>query len=424
MGVAILFALLLVEAGLLIGGLAGWFDRRRVAPVVRIGVFIVFVLLVATNVVDWAPRYYALAVWLLILAVWGWRGLYREPRSRTTGRTVVIGVTVAALTFLAVSPALIFPAYTPIDPTGDLPFVTAMYTVTDSERVDPFSKHGYPRWLTLQAWYPDVTDGDFPLIVFSHGSMGIKTSNQSMFEDLASHGYVVVSIDHTWHALYSSDTTGHQIWIDGGYLGELRAENAREDPEQSLQYYRKWMGVRVEDIDFVLDQVLDADVGELTDPDRIGLIGHSLGGAAVLGVGRLRDDIDAVIALEAPYMTEIVDVVDGRFVWNPDSYPVPVLNVYSDSAWGHLDEWPQYGRNREMLDDPTVENVHIEDVGHLHLTDLSLSSPFLTRVLNGHPSSGDAREALTELNGHVLRFFDTHLKARDARVPYIGDVIP
>ncbi len=238
MDTTILFALLLVEAGLLIGGLAGWFDRQRVAPVVRIGVFVVFVLLVITNVVDWAPRYYALAVWLLILAAWGWRSLYREPRPQITGRIVVIGMTVALLTFLAFSPALIFPEYTPLDPTGPLPISSAIYTVTDSERVDPFSKHGYPRWLTFQAWYPDLGEGAFPLIVFSHGSMGIRTSNQSMFEDLASHGYMVVSIDHTWHALYSSDRTGHQVWIDGGYLGELRAEDAREDPVQSLDYYR------------------------------------------------------------------------------------------------------------------------------------------------------------------------------------------
>lgn len=360
-----------------------------------------------------APRYYAITIWGLILIGWGvWR--LRHPAGpKKTWRRVVGWTVIAVVTFLAVSPILIFPTYTPIAPTGGLDVRTTTYTVSDPSRVDPFSKQGHERWLTFGVWYPDVAVGSFPLVVFSHGSMGVRDSNLSMFEDLASHGYVVVSVDHTWHALYSSDRAGHWIWIDGGYLGELRRENAREDPVRSLEYYRRWMEVRVGDIDFVLNHILasvDDPVFALIDPDRIGLVGHSLGGSAVLGVGRLRDDIGAVVGLEAPYMTEIVGVEEGRFIWNPEPYPVPVLNVYSDSAWGHLDEWPQYGRNREMLDDTAVHNLHIEGVGHLHLTDLSLSSPWLTRVLNGHPSSGDAREALQLLNENVRRFFDSYLK--------------
>lgn len=362
-----------------------------------------------------APRYYAITVWLLIVAAWGvWR-IGHPARSKKTWRRAIGWTGFALITFLAASPMLVFPAYTPITPTGHQVVATDTQTVVDASRTDLFSKHGSHRTLTFGAWYPDVSGADFPLIVFSHGSMGIRDSNFSLFEELASHGYVVVSIDHTWHALYTRDTTGHQIWIDGGYVGELRRENAKEDPAQSLEYYRRWMGIRVADIEFVLDHLLSGSdlVSRMIDPERIGLIGHSLGGSAVLGVGRLRDDIGAVVALEAPYMTEILAVEDGRFVWNADPYPVPVLNVYTDSAWGHLSEWPQYERNRELLDDPLADTLHIEGVGHLHLTDLSLSSPFLTRLLNGHPSTGDPREALELLNRRVLEFFDEHLRGPD-----------
>lgn len=175
------------------------------------------------------------------------------------------------------------------------------------------------------------------------------------------------------------------------------------------------MAVRMGDVDFTLDQILaqattsgDAPF-TLIDPDGIALVGHSLGGAAVIGVGRLRSDINAVVAVEAPYMTEIVKVEDSRFVWRSDPYPVPVLNVYSDSAWDRLYEWPQYAKNAAMLKDPNTTNVHLEGVGHLHFTDLSLSSPFLTRVLNGHDSTADPRLALRELNTHVLRFLDSNV---------------
>jgi len=36
-------------------------------------------------------------------------------------------------------------------------------------------------------------------------------------------------------------------------------------------------------------------------------------------------------------MCDIIGVEDGEFVWNEDTYPIPVLNIYSDSSWSHLD---------------------------------------------------------------------------------------
>jgi hypothetical protein len=103
---------------------------------------------------------------------------------------------------------------------------------------------------------------------------------------------------------------------------------------------------------------------------------------------------------------------DGRRVERIDEpHSVPVLNIYSDSAWPHLSEWPQYARNHEQLAGPaaTVVNVHIAGVGHLGLTDLALSSPLLTRLLDGHAPSADPRDALEELRRVCLDFLDAHL---------------
>ncbi len=316
-------------------------------------------------------------------------------------------IAVALGTLVAVTPALVFVGYRPIEATGGLPVRTTAYTITDATRMDPFSRSGEPRRVTFDVWEPDEVDQDLPLVLFSHGSMGVRSSNESLFGELASHGYVVVSVDHPGHALYSTDVDGQRVTIDGGYLRDLRSENAAEDPARSLELYRMWMDLRVGDLDAVLDHVL-AEVPGI-DPTRIGLVGHSLGGSAVLAVARARDDIGAVVALEAPFMGDIVGVENGEFVWDPKPYPVPVLAVYSDSAWDHLDEWPQYRRNHEMLRARDAHTVHLAGVGHLHLTDLALSSPALTRVLNGHSSTGDARAALTQLNREVLAFLDEHL---------------
>ena len=38
----------------------------------------------------------------------------------------------------------------------------------------------------------------FPVIVFSHGLGGIRTSYSAIACDLASHGYVVACVEHRW----------------------------------------------------------------------------------------------------------------------------------------------------------------------------------------------------------------------------------
>ena len=44
-------------------------------------------------------------------------------------------------------------------------------------------------------------------------------------------------------------------------------------------------------------------------------MGHSLGGAATLGIGRQRSSVRAVIALEATFMYDIVGMPNDRFVF-------------------------------------------------------------------------------------------------------------
>src|SRR5690606_38626425 len=112
-------------------------------------------------------------------------------------------------------------------------------------------------------------------------------------------------------------------------------EDPQRDIEESLAYYQKWLAVRTGDINFVLDTILNRvaagqdGVYGLIDGAKIGLIGHSLGGSAMLAVPRQRDDIDAVIALEAPFLYDIVGTNQGEFIFTSQDYPVPMLNVYS-----------------------------------------------------------------------------------------------
>ena len=181
------------------------------------------------------------------------------------------------------------------------------------------------------------------------------------------------------------------------------------------------MDIRTGDIDFLIDYVLSeaennsADgVYDIIDTKKIGVIGHAMGGSAALGIGRSRDDVGAVIALESPFMCDIKYVKDNAFIWDEQKYPVPLLHVYSDSAWANLSEWPQYEKNYELLSDTGEDNlfVHISGVGHLTLTDLALTSPFLVRLLNGQRSTTSTEDCLRTINSLCLAFFDCYLKGQ------------
>lgn len=423
MGWLLLAILTTVEVALLVVRLRRRPSASTIIAMTRLAAFAVFVA-AASGAVTWSPRYYLLGAWLAILAILGLHALLAARATPSTpgppGPTRLVLRSAGAWTvgMVAVLPAIVFPQYRPIDPTGPRPVETSTYTVVDSTRTDPYGDGEEHRKVTYELWSPRRAAGTHPLIAFSHGAFGTRSSNRSMFADLASHGYVVASIDHTHHALYASDQHGERNLINSRYLRQVRSEDATADPVASHRLYREWMDVRVADIGAVLDHLLEesersgAPDGARVDPGRIGVIGHSLGGSAALEVGRTRPDVGAVVALEAPFMGDIDGVVDGAFTWRTDPYPTPLLNIYSDTSWNRLDEWPQYAKNAELLAAPghDVFNVHQEGVGHLGLTDLAMASPLLTRILNGHSSSADARESLMELNSLTLRFFDTYLR--------------
>lgn len=323
------------------------------------------------------------------------------------------------LVLLLAATLLLFPPYRPLAATGTHATATARHSYTDASRPDPFSADGARRTVNVTFWYPqDGGGGTFPLVIFSHGGLATETSNESLCLELASHGYVVASIGHPHHALWTRDEQGHTTFAAKEYAQELQREDASRDKERSYRDYQQWMELRTDDINFVIDTVLEKAANgagglySLVDAGKIGVTGHSLGGSAALAIPRQRDDISAAAALESPFLYDIVGVEHGEFVWRDAAYPAPVLNIYSDSSWDQLGQWPQYARNAALLDDAsgTAVSLHLPGAGHFSLTDLSLASPLLTRLLEGRPSDRDRAAYLREVNRAVLEFLDRHLK--------------
>lgn len=130
---------------------------------------------------------------------------------------------------------------------------------------------------------PIASGGPFPLIVYSHGSGGLRYVSAFLTEALAARGFVVISVDHKGNT--ALDT------FAGTTLP--RKEIARLRP----------IDIRAE-IDTMAAATDDppSPFAGAVDTSRIGLVGHSAGGGAVLrsvaeGGTAADQDVKAVVGL-------------------------------------------------------------------------------------------------------------------------------
>ncbi|MBD0693403.1 alpha/beta hydrolase family protein [Streptomyces sp. CBMA123] len=147
---------------------------------------------------------------------------------------------------------------------------------------------------------PALPGGKRPVLLYEAGFGDPRTWNTELVEDLASRGYVVVTVDHTYEASEVAFPDGSlatsvmpALFVPGADMGAL---------------LRKMLQTRVDDTRFVLDQVaglrydgrLPAGLGASLDLDRIGMVGHSGGGSAALQA--MHDDprLKAAVNLDGP----------------------------------------------------------------------------------------------------------------------------
>jgi len=198
-------------------------NQQKVRNIRRITVFTGFVILNIVAIIDWSSRYYALTALLFLLAIMGAIALIQkkdEKKEYKAVRVVLKAIGMMVLIFTLTLPAIIFPQHKAMEVTGEYEVATITQTYTDAKRVETYTGTGENRKLNVQLWYPENADKTYPMIVFSHGGISTKSSNESLYNELASHGYVVCSIDHTYQCLSTKGDEGHTIRIDRGYMKE------------------------------------------------------------------------------------------------------------------------------------------------------------------------------------------------------------
>jgi pimeloyl-ACP methyl ester carboxylesterase len=322
-------------------------------------------------------------------------------------------------------------------PTGPASVGTRSLMLVDRSRVDPFDPRRRHRRLLVQLWYPAVPGGPraayltprvariiaaehrlpaatfahvrtnsyrnarplgrpggYPAVLFSPGYGVPHALYTTLLEDLASQGFVVIALDHT----YETDA----VEFPNGELvrRHLPADPGRRGGPASYRLLLRIIGQRVADVRFLRRSlpVLDRRVGRIIDRSRVGVFGHSLGGltaAAALEQDRaLRAGVDLDGSIFGPGMG-----------W-PLGRPFMIMTEHGDGTM--LRFWRRL-RGARLF-------VRIAGTRHLNFSDWNVLVPWLRRTRTSLPVVGTIKtaRALKIERAYLDAFFGRHLSGASA----------
>jgi predicted dienelactone hydrolase len=399
----------------------------------------------------------------------------KEVKKKVSRIRLILITTLAVLySFIAVALPLLLPVFTFEKPTGPYKIGTVSYAWKDDRREELHTPEpGDKRELMIQIWYPasstakgkkapyvshpdvfadgyskalhmpkllftsigfaktnaieaaELSDQEsaYPVLIFSHSLNGTKNQNTFEVEQLASHGYIVVGIDHTYRSTIS-------VFPDGRTVQFVPQES------NTIDYLDKINDEWVEDAKFVLDQVEklakndpDHRFTDRMDLERIGMFGHSFGGATTTQMLMTDSRIKAAINMDGGLY--------GKLRIPADGLKKPFLMMSADdtlSGTEHMSDAyiASQGTTREELsqffEDTFARQtsvamggnywMKIKNMKHMGFSDMYLISPLFEK------SEGvDVQRVHQLINDYSLDFFDHYLKQEPLKLldQNIGD---
>lgn len=411
-----------------------------------------YIFLLATIVLigaNWRmiPAYFLLFV--LTLQV------FLKPKTTAVSKKLVmkilkgVGIIVTAIAMFTLP--LLFPIITLPEPTGKYTVGTKAFHLIDTNRKETTvpNNHGN-RELMIQVYYPAekgagkpsayfdnidalaeqlaVTKGapyivmthlgltkthsyqdakplqvkeKFPLLLFGHGMELYGQQNTFQLEELASQGYVVIALNFTGYAA----TT---IFPNGKRIDSVPIEFT---PNALNNMVRNWE----QDTTFILNEVIKGNfdknftaIANLIDDDKIGMFGHSYGGATAAQMLVKDNRIKAAIDMDGGLYGDPMPKNGPQkpfMLMNAEAtiqYMKEAENQKTDGIQDELFEI-SYLRNK-TIEKPGAYTVVLPKTNHNSFTDLAAFSPIINE-----PGEGVSAN-YTLINKLVTSFFDQTLK--------------
>lgn len=277
----------------------------------------------------------------------------------------------------------------------------------------------------------------YPVLIYSHSNYGINTENTILYESLASNGYIVFSINHTYESMGSLFPDGEFIASDSSYLAELydsndeevdalydlydQGNNSTEDNERLIEallrgndLLLKMVEIRTEDSIFLLDELerinsntSDSFYNKL-DLEKIGMFGWSLGGATTEETCITDARVKACVNMDGFPFGDVFD--------SSESISQPFMYIVA----GQDDEVTTVVH--DMLYDKLSNDAYLISIdGATHTNFMDLPSFFEAYKYLGLWGSIDAEKMNTIKEDLVLHFFDQYLNDKNVDIESISN---
>ena len=477
--------------------MTGISQRRQI--IIVLSIFAVAVSIWGMSVDRWQLVPGGVLAFLLgLIAVYQIMREVPEPNGRPWIATGMIYVGL----IITLAPIYFFPILDLPDPTGEYSVGTRTFELTDESRLGVLeADETEPRRLLVRVWYPAsniegleaspyfdsreaettargignlvglpsfltytrhaetnsyagapiaVVDEPRPVVFYSHGYISFLSQNSALMEELASHGYIVFSVQHPFDSLPTVFPNGDVIdssqeIVEAAQSGapppksfvrSILGETFSERRQATMETYQgmldaderiavKSADVWVDDRRFVLDAVSGGQVPDEILPivdagefNRTGQMGMSFGGTTSAALCLLEARCAAAVNLDGG---------DYHFTTFNNSMPVPFLMFHSDMdlfatqvnggepTKGQRFNDFSYERHETAGLRSDIHRLTVNNVNHLGVSDftLFLRNPLRETLLG----SIDPEPMLQIQNDFVLGFFDTYLRHQDTGFP-------
>ncbi|MBI5370823.1 MAG: hypothetical protein HZA79_02225 [Sphingobacteriales bacterium] len=209
----------------------------------------------------------------------------------------------------------------------------------------------------------------WPVVIFLTGNGASRAFYTSVLAGLASHGYVVLAIDHPYEAMITQ--------LANGKIATTIEDHSNDGPDLT-NFMIGRLNTRIADIRFVIDQIGSQkgsadDFLSALDQNRIVIAGHSLGGASAAVAMAVDSRIKAAANIDGTLYGELPE---------PNG-PRPFLLLESNKS--EKDRYVRYEKGNQKLFRQFGGGYRYElvEADHYSFTDAPLLLAFPARLFAG-----------------------------------------